>query len=173
MFWFSTLTSHFSFFVFFSLLYAGRLSLQATWHKPDRNASVCHKIVSTNKSTPHWTIPISSIHFDNILNISIQYEARTLNIKICKFETIFFCSLWKSSHNIWATAAIQAIETDLCNPVDLVCSQTEYVSGLCCQFESFEASGRKISQMFVNSIKETHRKWQDKKRLSGFRVWTV
>lgn len=43
------------------------------------------------------------------------------------------------------SAALQAIEIDPCNPRDLVRSQREYVSGLCGQFDSFEAGARKMS----------------------------
>lgn len=63
------------------------------------------------------------------------------------YKLEFLGNLWKSSLKIWVSAALQPFEIDLCNPIGFVHSQREYVSGLCHQFDSFEAGARKMSQI--------------------------
>lgn len=61
---------------------------------------------------------------------------------MCKLEIEFLINLWKSSVKIWVSAAPQALKLTC---VDLVRLKGEYVSGLFCEFDSFEAGARKMS----------------------------
>lgn len=50
----------------------------------------------------------------------------------------------------------------------------ECVSGLCCQFCQFWSRCEEdVSNSLRIFLRETHSKWQNKKRLPGSRVWTV
>lgn len=68
------------------------------------------------------------------------------------------------------SAALQAIEIDVCNPIDLVLSQRGYVSGLCGQFDSFEAGARETSQIVCDFSEGDTVIDMTKKPLFGFRV---
>lgn len=74
-------------------------------------------------------------------NLSAWYEARTLYVKMKKLEKAFLCNMWNNivqrfHKNI---TALQAVELDLCNAVNLISSLRDYVASLRDDFDNFES----------------------------------
>lgn len=96
------------------------------------------------KKHSFWTVPISSINFHITQNVS-THNVYTLNMPMGKMKISSFVACGNPlSRSEWLLH-YKWIEIDLCNLVDLVHSEREYVSGLCYQSDSFEASARKTS----------------------------
>lgn len=97
---------------------------------------------------------LQKITEDDNQNATTRNEAGALRKKMCKLETAsvtcgvqFLCHMWctilSRIHKV--NTALQAIEIDLCNAVDLVRSLRDYVSVLSCQFDIFEGAAKNIS----------------------------
>ncbi|KAF3843389.1 hypothetical protein F7725_002238 [Dissostichus mawsoni] len=80
-------------------------------------------------------------------NLSTREEARVLHKNMNKLEIALMCNMWNAILQRFqgVSAALQAVELDLCNAVDLVRSLREYVAGLRDQFDNFETAAKNMS----------------------------
>ena len=65
------------------------------------------------------------------------------------------------------STALQAVELDLCNAVDLVRSLCEYVASLRDQFDSFETAARNMSPIVSHEYKADTQRKKKKERDSA------
>lgn len=64
-----------------------------------------------------------------------------------KQETAFLCTMWNHVLQCFqgTSVALQAVDLDLCNAVDLVRSLQDYIVGLRDEFDVFEARAKAMS----------------------------
>ncbi|CAM4513430.1 unnamed protein product [Leuciscus chuanchicus] len=98
---------------------------------------------------------------DEHQNLSKREEARALHKKMNKLEIALMCNMWNDILQRFqgVSTALQAVELDLCNAVDLVQSLHEYVAVLRDQFDSYETAARNMSPIVSHEYKaDTKRK---------------
>ena len=95
--------------------------------------------------------------------MSTREEARALHKKMNKLEIALMCNMWNTILQRFqgVSTALQAVELDLCNAVDLVWS---YVAGLRDQFDSFETAARNMFPIVSHEYKDTQRKKKRKRQ---------
>ncbi|CAM4509097.1 unnamed protein product [Leuciscus chuanchicus] len=103
---------------------------------------------------------------DEHQNLSTREEARALHKKINKLEIALMCNMWNAILQRFqgVSTALQAVELDLCNAVDLVRSLRDYVSGLRDQFDSFETAARNMSPIVSHEYKSDTQRKKKRKR---------
>uniref|UniRef100_A0A8P4KM64 Zinc finger MYM-type protein 1 n=1 Tax=Dicentrarchus labrax TaxID=13489 RepID=A0A8P4KM64_DICLA len=104
---------------------------------------------------------------DEHQNLSTREEARALHKKMNKLEIALMSNMWNAILQRFqgVSIALQAVELDLCNAVDLVRSLREYVAGLRDEFDSFETAARIMSPIVSNEYKaDTQRKKKRKRQ---------
>lgn len=84
---------------------------------------------------------------DSTQNLTVQNDSRSLHKKMNKLETAFLCTMWNQIIQCFqgASVALQTVDLDLCNAVDLVRSLQDYIAGLRDEFDIFEAQARAMS----------------------------
>ncbi|KAF3832051.1 hypothetical protein F7725_025716 [Dissostichus mawsoni] len=77
-----------------------------------------------------------------------------------KLEIALMCNMWNAILQRFqgVSAALQAVELDLCNAVDLVRSLREYVAGLRDQFDNFETAAKNIPHRVRRTLKKEKKK---------------
>ena len=90
---------------------------------------------------------LKSIADNTNQNPAVRKEALTLHKKMDKLEIAFLCNMWNCILQRFMTTseALQAVNLDLCNAVDMVRSLRGYVAGLHDNFDVFEAEAKKMS----------------------------
>ena len=105
---------------------------------------------------------------DEHQNLSTREEARVLHKKMNKLEIAFMCKMWNAILHRFqgVSTALQAVELDLCNAVDLVRSLRNYVAGLRDEFDSFESLAKNMSPTVSEEYKvDTQRKRKRKRQV--------
>uniref|UniRef100_A0A8P4KG01 TTF-type domain-containing protein n=1 Tax=Dicentrarchus labrax TaxID=13489 RepID=A0A8P4KG01_DICLA len=103
---------------------------------------------------------------DEHQNLSTREEARALHKKMIKLEIALMSKMWNAILQRFqgVSIALQAVELDLCNAVDLVRSLREYVAGLRDQFDSFETAARNMSPIVSHEYKADTKRKKKRKR---------
>ena len=104
---------------------------------------------------------------DEHRNLSTREEARMLHKKMNKLEIALMCKIWNAILQRFQgmSTALQAVELDLCNAVDLVRSLRDYVAGLRDQFDSFETAAINMSPTMSEEYKADTQRKRKRKRL--------
>ena len=124
------------------------------------NKALCQNYAGIQQS-------LLNIADDEHQNWSTREEARALYKKMNKLEIALMCNMWNTILQRFqgVSTALQAVELDLCNAVDLVRSLREYVAGLRDQFDTFETAARNMSPTMSHEYKaDTQRKKKRKRQ---------
>lgn len=86
-----------------------------------------------------------------------------------KLETAFLCTMWNQILQRFhgTSVALQAVDLDLCNAVDLVRSLRDYVTGLRDEFDIFEAQARAMSPTVSATYKQDTQRQRKRKTQVG------
>ncbi|CAM4446998.1 unnamed protein product [Leuciscus chuanchicus] len=128
-----------------------------------------HAVATKALCTNYAGIQLSLLNIaddDEHQNLSTREEARALHKKMNKLEIAIMCNMWNAIlqrfHGV--STALQAVELDLCNAVDLVRSLREYVASLRDQFDSFETAARNMSPNVSHEYKADTQRKKERKR---------
>lgn len=100
-------------------------------------------------------------------NLTARDEARTLHVKMEKLENTFLCDMWNILQRFHKTStALQAVELDLCNAVNLISSLRDYVANLRDDFDNFESVAKNISPTVSQQYKVDTQRHRKRKKTS-------
>lgn len=99
-------------------------------------------------------------------NVTAQREAASYSSKMDELENAFLCNLWNNILQRFhkTSAALQAVELDLCNAVELVSSLRGYVASLRDDFDKFESDAKRMSPTVSPNYKADIHRQKKRKR---------
>lgn len=112
---------------------------------------------------------LKSIADDINQNVPTRNEARSIYKKMDKLEIAFLSKLWHCILQCFesASVALQAVNLDLCNAVDLVRSLRGYIASLHDQFDTFETQAKTMSPTVSQVYKEDTQRQRKRKVFLG------
>lgn len=112
---------------------------------------------------------LMNIAEDSKQNPTTQNDAWSLHKKMNRLETAFLCTMWnyvlQRFHG--TSVALQAVDLDLCNAVDLVRSLREYIVGLRDEFDVFEDQAKAMSPTVSETYKQDTQRQRKRKTHVG------